>query len=178
LLQVIPQEFAGDKAKRTRALVQLMRHTGLAVMDAVTLERSELKKTGKLHRVTSACEKTGTHVSVLIPEDVATELIAAAALNENKRFIFSNTGTCKPQSAVTNWQHDLRQCFRSAGMPNGHPHQLCDTFAVRLLEKGVPLEEVSKLLGHKSIRVTEKHYAARVQTRQKRLDELVVGTWR
>ena len=38
-------------------------------------------------------------------------------------------------------------------------HRLRDTFAVDLLEKGVPLEEVSKLLGHESIKTTERHYA-------------------
>jgi len=40
--------------------------------------------------------------------------------------------------------------------PISHPHQLRDTFAVDLLQKGVPLEEVSKLLGHESIKTTEK----------------------
>ncbi len=38
-------------------------------------------------------------------------------------------------------------------------HRLRDTFAVDLLEKGVPLEEVSKLFGHESIKTTERHYA-------------------
>jgi integrase/recombinase XerD len=80
-------------------------------------------------------------------------------LNENPKYAFWNTGTGKPQTAVTNWQHDLRQAFRAAGMPDGHPHQLRDTFAVGLLEQGVPLEEVSKLLGHESIKTTEKYYA-------------------
>jgi integrase len=32
------------------------------------------------------------------------------------------------------------------------------TFAVELLKHGVPIETVSMLLGHASIRVTEKHY--------------------
>ncbi len=35
-------------------------------------------------------------------------------------YIFWNTGTGKPQTAVTNWQHDLRQVFRAAGQPDGH----------------------------------------------------------
>jgi integrase/recombinase XerD len=177
LLSACSQEFTGDKAKRTHALIQLMRHTGLAIMDAVTLERSELTKTGKHYRVTTSREKTGTNVSVLIPDAVAKEVLSAAALNGSERFVFWNTGTGKAQSAVTNWQHDLRQCFRAAGMPNGHPHQLRDTFACGLLTAGVPLEEVSKALGHKSIKVTEKHYAAWVKVRQNRLDDYITGTW-
>ena len=44
-----------------------------------------------------------------------------------------------------------------------------DTFAGRLLESGVSLEDVSVLLGHESIKVTEKHYAPWIQTRQDRL---------
>jgi integrase len=43
------------------------------------------------------------------------------------------------------------------------PHCLRDTFAVSLLQKGVPLEEVSKLLGSESIKTTEKSYAKWVQ---------------
>jgi integrase/recombinase XerD len=55
--------------------------------------------------------------------------------------------------------------------------RLRDTFAVDLLEKGVPLEEVSKLLGHESIKTTERHYSKWVKGRQDRLDKLVIGTW-
>jgi integrase/recombinase XerD len=179
LLKVIPNEFTAAKAKRVRALVQLMRYSGLAIRDAVTLERNELHqdRKKKLYKITTNRQKTGTHVSVPIPPEVAAEVQAAMELNESKVYAFWNTGTGKPQTAVTNWQHDLRQMFRAAGFPEGHPHQLRDTFAVDLLEKGVPLEEVSKLLGHESIKTTEKYYAKWVKGRQDRLDALVVGTW-
>jgi integrase len=43
--------------------------------------------------------------------------------------------------------------------------------------EGVPLEEVYKLLGHESIKTTEKSYAKWVQARQDRLDSLVIATW-
>jgi integrase/recombinase XerD len=56
-------------------------------------------------------------------------------------------------------------------------HRLRDTFAVDLLQKGVPLEEVSKLLGHESIKTTEKSYAKWAKGRQDRLDSLVIETW-
>jgi site-specific recombinase XerD len=178
LLAVIPVEFTGSKVTRVRALVQMMRHTGLAIRDAVTLERSELQKHGTLHRVITSRQKTGTHVSVPIPPAVAKEVLAAMKLNQHPQYIFWNTGEGTPQTAVTHWQHDLRQAFRAAGMPDGHPHQLRDTFAVGLLSAGLPLEEVSKLLGHTSIKTTEKHYAPWVTTRQARLDALVTATWK
>jgi integrase/recombinase XerD len=181
LLVAIPKEFESqpEKAKRVHALVQLMRFSGLAIRDVVTLERPEIVWDGKrkLYRVTTSRQKTGTHVSVPIPSDVAAEVNAAMELNANLKYVFWNTGTGKPQTAVTNWQHDLRQIFRAAGMPDGHPHQLRDTFAVALLEKGVPLEEVSKLLGHESIKTTEKYYAKWVKARQDRLDDLVIASW-
>lgn len=56
-------------------------------------------------------------------------------------------------------------------------HRLRDTFAVDLLQKGVPLEDVSKLLGHTSISTTEKSYAKWVKGRQDRLDRLVTESW-
>ncbi len=65
----------------------------------------------------------------------------------------------------------------SIRMDSGHSHQLRDTFAVELLQRGIPMEEVSKLLGHTSIKTTEKSYAPWVTARQDRLDALVVGTW-
>ncbi len=44
-----------------------------------------------------------------IPPEVAKELLRVP--NENKKFFFWNTGEGKSQSAVTNWQHDLREVF-------------------------------------------------------------------
>ena len=177
VLAVIPERFTPEKALKVRAFIQLMRHSGLSIRDAVVLERSELKhdKRKDLYRVTTSRQKTGTDVNVLLPPEVSEELLAVT--NTNHKYLFWNTGTGKPQSAVTNWQHDLRDVFRAAGMPDGHPHQLRDTFAVGLLEKGVPMEEVSKALGQESIKTTEKHYAAWVKVRQDRLDTLIVGSW-
>jgi integrase len=41
----------------------------------------------------------------------------------------------------------------------GHPHRFRDTFAVSLLLKCVQLPHVSILLGHASVKITERHYA-------------------
>jgi integrase/recombinase XerD len=58
-----------------------------------------------------------------------------------------------------------------------HPHMFRDTFAVETLLAGVPLEQVSILLGHKSIKITEKHYAPWVKARQEQLSSNVRKSW-
>lgn len=45
---------------------------------------------------------------------------------------------------------------------------------IPLLEGGASIETVSVLLGHTSIRVTEKHYNPWVKTRQDALDKAVL----
>ncbi|MGA9559349.1 MAG: tyrosine-type recombinase/integrase [Terriglobales bacterium] len=185
LLATIPETFSGhhafapDKPRKVRAFVQLMRWTGLAISDAASLERSEIHfdKGKKLHRVVTSRQKTGTHVSVPLPPAIAKEVLTV--LNGNPRYVFW-TGNGLVSSTVTHWQDDMRKLFKAAGITsagNMLSHRLRDTFAVDLLEKGVPLEEVSKLLGHESIKTTERHYAKWVKGRQDRLDSLVTASW-
>jgi integrase/recombinase XerD len=179
LLATVPVSFPdATKARKVRGLVQTMRWSGLAIRDVVTLRRDEIIHEKKLTRIVTNRQKTGAHVSVPIPPDVAKEIMAV--LNGNAVYVFWSTGNGKEQSAVTNWQHDLRKLFKDAGITsagNMLSHRLRDTFAVDLLEKGVPLEEVSKLIGHESIKTTERHYSKWMKGRQDRLDKLVTEAW-
>jgi integrase/recombinase XerD len=58
-----------------------------------------------------------------------------------------------------------------------HAHRFRDTFAVEHLLAGVPIERVSALLGHQSVRITEKHYSPWVRARQEQLEADVRRTW-
>jgi integrase len=51
------------------------------------------------------------------------------------------------------------------------------TFATDLLTRGIPIEDVSVLLGHKSVRITEAYYSHWVKARRDRLEERVRGLW-
>jgi integrase len=60
-----------------------------------------------------------------------------------------------------------------AGIADCRPHRLRDTFAVRRLVAGMHLEDVARLLGHSSVKVTEAYYAKWVASRKRRLERLV-----
>lgn len=181
LLDAINTTVTRDRQTQVHALIQLMRWSGLAIRDALTLKRDELQhdKAKKIYRIVTARQKTGTHVSVPIPPDVAHELLTV--LNGNPEYVFWS-GAGEEESITKSWSKlYLAPLFKAAKLAsNGYlkSHRLRDTFAVDLLEKGVPLEEVSKLLGHESIRTTEYHYAKWVKGRQDRLDNLVTATWK
>lgn len=50
------------------------------------------------------------------------------------------------------------------GLINIRMHDLRRTFGYNLMKQGMPIYEVSKLLGHSSVTVTEKHYAPLLTT--------------
>jgi integrase len=56
-------------------------------------------------------------------------------------------------------------------------HRFRDTFSVELLLSGVPIERVSILLGHQSVRITEKHHNPWIRSRQEQLEADVQRAW-
>jgi integrase/recombinase XerD len=87
------------------------------------------------------------------------------------------TGTGRLETAVKSWKRTLARIFELANVEGGHAHRFRDTFAVDLLLHDVPLETVAELLGHRSIKVTERSYAPWVKARQDKLEEAVRRTW-
>jgi integrase/recombinase XerD len=162
------QERFGEKL---HALILLMRWSGLAIRDAVTLERSRLHQDDDslfLYRA-----KTGTPVSVTLPPEVAAKL--RAVVNENNQYFFwSGRGT--PKSAVADYQRALRRVFERAEV-KGKSHMFRNTFSVSLLMAGVSIHDVALLLGHSSVKTTEKHYAPFVMERRDNLLDAVKAAW-
>ncbi len=117
-------------------------------------------------------EKTGEHVSVLIPKKVADDLRALPRKHPDY-FFWAVRST--PESAVGWWQKRLSAVFKKAKITNGHSHRFRDSFAVGLLTAGVSLENVSRLLGHTSIKTTEQFYSPWIKTRQDALDSAVAA---
>ena len=179
LLAAVPLEFPNGLGKRLRAVIQLMRWSGLAVRDAVTLRRDQLLLSGKTYQIVTSRQKTGTHVSVPIPTAVTEEILAAC--DHPVYLLWQNTKDGTARFAGHAASVAITKIFDRAGIVSkGHmkSHRLRDTFACELLQQGVPLEDVSKMLGHNSVGTTEKHYSAWVKARQDRLNDLVTATWK
>jgi integrase/recombinase XerD len=156
------ETIGGNNGTRIRALIMLMRWSGLRIRDAVTLERTRLINDNLLLYQA----KTGTPVYVPLPPQVADALRTLPyGVKPNPRYFFWS-GNGLPKSAVADWQRSFRRVFKLAGLekPDGSakrcfPHMLRDTFAVEMLLAGVPIDQVSMLLGHASVKITEKHYS-------------------
>ena len=57
----------------------------------------------------------------------------------------------------------LEAAFRRAGINDVSFHNLRKTFGTRLLSRGAAITDVQHLLGHASVKTTEKAYAAFVK---------------
>jgi integrase len=163
---------------RLRALILLMRWSGLAITDAVTLERQRLSEDGNLFLYRA---KTGVPVYVPLPPEVHTLLRSLPSANPHY-FFWSGNGD--RETAKRGWVRSLALLFKNAALknPDGalkrcHSHMFRDTFAVELLLAGVPIDQVSLLLGHSSVKVTEKHYARFVKARQAQLAQSARMAW-
>jgi len=55
--------------------------------------------------------------------------------------------------------HRFKKEVRRLGIKNARFHDLRRTFGLNLIKKGMSIYKVSKLLGHRSIKTTEQHYA-------------------
>lgn len=119
-----------------------------------------------------------------MPPHIAEELrnVPPGAKPNPRYFFWSGNGD--PKSAVADWQRSYRRLLEIAALENpdgtskrSFPHMFRDTFAVENLLAGVPIDQVSMLLGHKSVKITEKHYAPWVKARQEQLAASVRNAW-
>jgi integrase/recombinase XerD len=103
-----------QNAVRLRALILLLRYSGLRIGDAVTLDRSRIES-GRLFLRTA---KTGTRVFVPLPKASLDALDACP--HERTPFW---TGESKRKSVIGNWQRAMKKLFKLAKVPDGHPHR-------------------------------------------------------
>jgi integrase/recombinase XerD len=162
------------KALRLKPLLLVQRYTGLRISDAVQLSKSQIE--GNAIKVRQA--KTGVVVRVPVPDFLLIELAKTPMMTATRYFW---TGNGEPETVAKDYQEMVKEAFDRAGIVKGESnamsHRLRDTFAVELLQANTPIERVSKLLGHSSVAITEKHYSPWNKARQLQAEADVVRSW-
>jgi integrase/recombinase XerD len=159
-----------------KTFILLQRWSGLACMDAATLRRDALSDSNNISR-----ERNKTDAGVFIPLPPAVAEMLRALPNDHPDHFFWNPERMKKTSLVCMFGDWLRTVFDKAGVRHSMSemlsHRFRHTFAVEMLLAGVGIERVSKLLGHKTLRTTEKYYSAWVKERQQLLEAEVKEAW-
>lgn len=160
-----------SEGRRLRAYIMLLRYTGLRRGDAATLPCDALRGEELLLRQ----EKTGEPLFTVLPPTLVDELRHIERVSE--RFWFW-TGNSSPDVVGGNFGRAFRTLCKKLGIA-GRPslHRLRDTFAVESLNAGVPIEIVSRLLGHASTKITHKHYDPWVKSRQQQVRAELGKMW-
>jgi integrase/recombinase XerD len=150
---------------RTRALILTLLYTGLRISDVARLRRSALDGDGYL---TLRVLKTGVPIKLLLHPSAREALNALPPIEQGVYFFWS--GDSKLATVISHLETTVRRVGKLADVENAHPHRFRDSFAVELLTRGADIRTVQMLLGHTSVRTTEKHYAHFVAAHQELLD--------
>jgi integrase len=158
-----------------RAIFLLQRWTGIRIIDALMLKRKDIKD-GKL---TLRTKKTGSWIKNRKLPQVVLDALAEIPVHQDHvrpgHFFWSRQSN-DADNLTTLWSEHIRALNAYLHLKDDdgepmelHSHMLRDTFAVELLLKGMPIEDVSRLLTHKDIRTTQRHYAPWVRAREEKL---------
>ena len=111
--------------------------------------------------------KSGSQRRLLIPDEVVAALKAHRSRQATERMKLGPAWTDSGLVFTTesgdlidprNFHRAMSTISRRAGLGHWHPHELRHSAASIMLAQGVPLEVVSEVLGHASIKMTKDVY--------------------
>jgi integrase/recombinase XerD len=164
-----------------RLLLELMLETGMRCGDAVQYSPSNCKlgtEGAWIYRFTpqkSRRDRKPKAHEVFLSPALKLAIDGCRWLSQSHPFAWAVYGG-GPSYLAGEVGYRMRAIGKKCGIENCRPHRLRDTFAVNALLAGVSLTDVSHLLGHSSVTVTERHYAKWVPARSRRLQGLVAST--
>jgi integrase len=153
-----------------RALVLVLLTTGLRISDTVNLERSKVYQDRQgATRLRIRTEKTGVWVTLRLPF-VTTQALEKLPRVSDELFFWKSGDERQFATACDRARRVIARLGDLAEVNNAHPHRFRDTWAKEALLAGTPMRTVQLVLGHKSIRTTERHYAPYVPEYQQMID--------
>jgi integrase/recombinase XerD len=167
---------------RLRSLVMLMRWTGLAIRDALFVERARFIENGVSWKMQLRRAKTGHPVYCRIKNEVMAEVLAGAKSSGRYLFVDAVPEDEKERdNAVKTWGDIFRKLGEVADLKdsNGEPyhftsHALRHSFVLWCLNHEMPTEDVAALIGD-SVEIVARHYSEWIEARQARLDSRMLS---
>ena len=144
-----------DCPKWLSEIITFSLHTGLRQQELLSLEWSRVS----LLRETILIQETKNGKPKMLPLnrialDVINKRAKIKSIKNDLVFFDSNGKKINPQ----NLRYYFCKAMRKAGIKEDFRwHDLRHTFATRLAQAGVDLYKISKLLGHKDIKMTQRY---------------------
>ena len=143
-------------AKRDLAIIDLLASTGMRIGELVRLNREDVNLHERECLVTGKGNKQrpvyfDARAKLHLTEYLASRSDSSAAL-------FVALDSTARRVTVGGIELRLRNLGQAAGIRRVHPHKFRRTLATHAIDKGMPIEQVQKLLGHAKIDTT-MHYA-------------------
>ena len=141
---------------RDLAIVDLLASTGMRVGELVKLNREDINFTerecvvfgkGNKQRIVYFNARTKIHLQQYLNER-----------SDQNEALFVSLNNPQKRLQISGVEVRLRKIGREANVPRVHPHKFRRTLATMAIDKGMPVEQVQKLLGHVKIDTT-MHYA-------------------
>lgn len=144
------------ETKRDLATIDLLASTGMRIGELVRLNISDI------HFEERECLVTGKgNKQRPVYFDAQTKLHLSEYLSSRKdsnSALFVSLNAAASRVTIGGLELRLRSIGKKAGVSHVHPHKFRRTLATHAIDKGMPIEQVQRLLGHAKIETT-MHYA-------------------
>ena len=143
-------------SKRDLAMVDLLASTGMRVGELIRLDIDDVDIQGRECVVTGKGNKQRP-----VYFDARTKLHLAAYLESRKDgnpALFVSLNGRTQRLSVCTVEKSIKALGERAQVGRVHPHKFRRTLATHAIDKGMPIEQVQRLLGHSKIETT-MHYA-------------------
>jgi site-specific recombinase XerD len=157
-----------------RLLLELMLETGLRVSDAVRFDPAKCRKSKQQWVYTFQPKKqriarAPKYVNAYLGAKLKAAIDKCKWFSPALPFAYRTPEGSQLEQAV---YERMQEIGARCEVADCRPHRLRDSFAVRKLTKGVSIDDVSKMLGHASVAVTQKYYSPWDPRRDERLERI------
>ncbi|MFC2161580.1 tyrosine-type recombinase/integrase [Acidobacteriota bacterium] len=146
------QRLMKTSSKRVKSVVFFALNTGMRLREILNIKWSQIDLDAGYIRVENT--KSGRNRLVGINSPLLQKLQKLRSKNTQSPYVYTNPGTKKPYGDMRN---GFQGACKRADIKGLRFHDLRHTFASRLVERGIDLITVKDLLGHSTVRMTERY---------------------